>query len=165
MIAKTHSVCLGEAFRSSTNNRLKHMPSKRVLTKPVERRPIEQSDTAMTHLVRAVLASVYKHAATKLIFCYRCKKYEVQMCRVCDNKECKIWPFASDDFWGEQIGVHWLGERCIEFMVCNTCGQSMFRCPYCGAITKHALDDHVTADLGAVLSAEPTEWTFNDNKA
>ena len=98
-------ICLGEAFRSRVNNKLKHMPSKRLLTRLVERRPIEECDTAMTRLVRAVLASVYKHAATKLILCYRCKKYEVQMCRVCDNKDCKILPFASDDSRGEQGGV------------------------------------------------------------
>ena len=192
--AKTHSVCLGEAWKSRTNNHIKGvaksaginklelMPSKRLLNRPVERRPGEQADTAMADIVQTVLASVYGHAAREMKesenneqsndecasdteYCYRCKKEEVQMCLVCDNKECKVLPFDSDDFWGEQRGVHWLGERCIEFMVCNNCGQSMFRCPYCDAITKHALHESVTADLGAVLSAEPTVWTFNNKTA
>ena len=83
------------------------------------------------------------------------------MCLVCDNKECKVLPYDSGDFWGEQRGVHWLGERCIEFMVCNSCRQSMVLCPYCGAITKDALKDLVSADLGLVLSGKPPVWSFN----
>ena len=97
--------------------------------------------------------------------CYRCKKEEAKMVLFCDNKECKVLPNDSGDFWGEQRGVHWLGERRIEFMVCNSCGHSMFPCPYCGAITKDALNVPVGFNLGVVVSAQPPVWSFNDEAA
>ena len=81
---------------------------------------------------------------------------------ICDNKECKVVHGDPGDFYVQQNGVHWVGERCIEFLMCNNCGQSVFPCPYCGATTKDALNDHVSAPLGVVLSGQPPIWSFND---